>query len=369
MRTSRWWAIVALLLPLSLFAAACSSDTGSTGTSDVPGSATAPGTSVGDGTDRALEGSEITLYSGRDKELVGPLVEKFEAETGITVNVRYGNSAEMAAQILEEGEASPADVFFSQEVGAVGAVAKAGLMGNLPVEVVEKVDEKFRPTEGTPWVGVTGRSRVIVYNPDLVAEADVPTGVLDLTDPKYQGEVAWVPGNAGFQAFITAFRVSAGEDAARQWLVDMQANGADGSYESNSDVLEAVNNGDIAMGLINHYYWARSLPEVGGADAMTAQLIFPEGDDPGALVNATAVGVLARAQDNPAALAFVEYLLSVEGQIYFTEETFEYPLIAGVPDPVGVPPLDQLAGPDLDLTDLDSLEQTQALLTDVGLLG
>ena len=122
------------------------------------------------------------------------------------------------------------------------------------------------------------------------------------------------------------------------------------------------------MGLINHYYWARTLEEAGGADERAAQLVFPTGDDPGGLVNATAVGITVSGEDNPAAQAFVDFLLSVEGQTYFATETFEYPLVEGVDDPEGVPPLEDLQGPPLDLTDLDSLQATQDLLTELGLL-
>ena len=311
------------------------------------------------------DGESITLYSGRDESLVDPLIEQFEETSGIDVDVRYGSSPEMGAALLEEGDETPADVFFSQEVGAIGELETAGLLAPLPDDVITKVPERFQPKATKDWVGVTGRSRVIVYNPDLVD--DPPTSVLDLTDPQYEGQVAWVPSNASFQSFITAFRVSQGEDAARQWLEDMQANGAV-VYGTNTEVLEAVDAGQIPMGLINHYYWARKVAEVGGPDNMSAQLIFPEGDDPGALVNATAVSLLARAADDPAALEFVEYLLSEEGQTYFATETFEYPLVDGVPDPEGLPALEDLQGPDIDLADLESLAETQALLTDVGLI-
>lgn len=342
---------------MMLLASACGDDSSSSTT-------TQPEATDGT-TAESLAGSTITLYSGRDEALIAPLIEAFEAETGVEVEVRYGKSAEMAAALLEEGDKTNADVFYSQEVGAVGEVARAGLLAELPDGVVELVDERFRPAEGNQWVGVTGRSRVIVYNPDLVSE--VPDGVLDLTDPQYKGQVAWVPGNAGFQAFITAFRVSQGEDAAEQWLGDMIANEAV-TYEGNNDVLKAVDAGDIPMGLINHYYWGRLANERGGADKLTAQLIFPKGDDPGALVNATAAGITNKAGDNPAALALVEYLLSEEGQRKFVEETSEYPLIDGVEGPEGFPPLSELEGPKLDLTDLDSLAATQALLTKMGLL-
>ncbi|MBX3312977.1 MAG: extracellular solute-binding protein [Actinobacteria bacterium] len=308
----------------------------------------------------------IVLYSGRDEELLAPIIERFTEQTGIEVEVRYAGSAELAAQILEEGDRTPADVFYSQEVGAVGALAKADLLDDLPAETVALADTRFRPASGTEWVGVTARARVIVYNPDRLAELGVPVPdeVTDLTDEAYRGEVAIVPGNAGFQAFVTAFRVAEGEDAARRWLVDVLANDADASFEKNGEVLEAVNDGTIAVGLINHYYWARHE----NRDQLVARLVFPTGDDPGGLVNATAIGVTAGNGDDADALALVDHLLSVEGQETFVRETWEYPVVDGVDDPPGLPPLTELSGPDLDLTDLDSLEETQALLVDVGLI-
>ena len=370
MRTRR---LLALLLPVLLLAAACGDDDGADVTGSASGSSSGSASDSGSGSGSASapasnepidEDAALVVYSGRNEELVAPLIEEFEAASGYDVSVRYGGSAEMGAALLEEGGRTPADVFYSQEVGAVGELEQADLLAPLPDEVVARVDERFRPVDGNRWVGVTGRSRVIVYNPDLVE--DVPTGVLDLTDPQYEGKVAWAPSNASFQSFITAFRVAEGEDAAREWLEAMIDNGVE-EYSNNEEILNAVDNGDIAVGLINHYYWARLLDEVGD-DELRAELVFPKGDDPGGLVNATAVAILAGAADNPAALAFVEYLLSEEGQSYFTEETLEYPLVDGVADPEGVPPLDELEGPAIDLTDLESLAETQALLTDVGLL-
>jgi len=321
---------------------------------------------AGENAEGGTEDAELVIYSGRDEELVAPLIEKFEEESGISTEVRYGNSAEMGAALLEEGANTPADVFYSQEVGAVGVLESADLLSPLPAEVVEQVPQRYRPAEGSNWVGVTGRSRVIVANPDVVAE--LPDGIEDLTDPKYAGEVAWAPENASFQSFVTAFRVAQGEDAAAQWLDAMIANDTQ-TYASNVDILEAVENGDIGLGLINHYYWARMAAEVGGAENMTSELIFPEGEDPGALVNATAVAITQKGADNPAALEFVEFLLSEQGQTYFVEETMEYPMIEGVADPAELPAFEDLAGPQIDLTDLESLEATITLLTDKGLLG
>jgi iron(III) transport system substrate-binding protein len=346
---SRLTALTGLVLSLALVAGACGGDDDTTAT-------TAP-----DGGGAAGENGSLVVYTGRDEELVQPLIDAFEEESGVSVEVRYGNSAELGAALLEEGDATPADVFYSQEVGAIGALAKADLLAELPEEVVDQVDERFQPGSDNLWVGVTGRTRVIAFNPEVVDEA--PTGTAELVEPEYSGQVAIAPGNAGFQAFVTAFRVSEGEDAARDWLEALVANDVE-IYESNSDILDAVDAGDVGVGLINHYYYARQLDE----REFTAELVFPEGDDPGGLVNATAVGILAGAADNPSALELVEYLVSEAGQEYFVGETYEYPVVDGVDDPEGVPALDELEGPALDLTDLDSLEETQAMLTEVGLL-
>lgn len=317
-------------------------------------------------TTEAAEEAELVVYSGRDEELVGPLIEMFEEESGITTEVRYGDSAEMAAALLEEGENTPADVFYSQEVGTVGALSKAGLLSPLPEDVVAEVPERYRPTEGTDWVGVTGRSRVIVVNPDVIDDA--PTTVEELTEEQYEGEVGWAPGNASFQSFVTAYRVGQGEQAASDWLDAMIENDTQ-TYENNVSILEAVEAGDLGAGLINHYYWARMAAEVGGADNMASDLVFLEEGDPGALVNATAVAITTTGADNPASLEFVEFLLSPEAQEYFVDETKEYPLVDGVKGPAELPTIEELVGPEIDLGDLDSVEETITVLTDKGLLG
>jgi iron(III) transport system substrate-binding protein len=317
-------------------------------------------------TTEAAEEAELVVYSGRDEELVGPLIDMFEEESGITTEVRYGDSAEMAAALLEEGENTPADVFYSQEVGTVGALSKAGLLSPLPEDVVAEVPERYRPTEGTDWVGVTGRSRVIVVNPDVIDDA--PTTVEELTEEQYEGEVGWAPGNASFQSFVTAYRVGQGEQAASDWLDAMIDNDTQ-IYENNVSILEAVEAGDLGAGLINHYYWARMADEVGGAENMASDLVFLEEGDPGALVNATAVAITTTGADNPASLEFVEFLLSPEAQQYFVEETKEYPLVDGVDGPAELPAIEELVGPEIDLGDLDSVEETITVLTDKGLLG
>jgi iron(III) transport system substrate-binding protein len=310
-------------------------------------------------------GSEtLTIYSGREEELVAPLIEQFEQETGTDVEVRYGDSAELAATIAEEGDGSPADVFFAQDPGSLGAVSAEGLLAELPAALLERVSERFRDPEGR-WVGTSGRSRVIAYNTEELSENDVPDSVFDLTDPRWEGRVGVAPTNASFQAFVTAMRLQEGEEKTRAWLEDLKANGVR-FYEKNTPIVEAVASGEIDLGLVNHYYLYLVKEEQPGAPVANH---FLPGDDPGALVSAAGVGVLDSTDDREDAEGFVEFLLSDEGQRFYTEraEEAEYPVVAGIPVKAGLPALESLSGPDIDFTALgDELELTLELLNETG---
>jgi iron(III) transport system substrate-binding protein len=307
-------------------------------------------------------GAALVVYSGRNEALVGPILQDLEKVTGLEVEVRYGDSAELAAQILEEGDRTKADVFFSQDAGALGALAKAGRLDAMPRAILDRVPARYRAKDGT-WVGVSGRVRVIAYDPQQVAQ--VPQSVFELTDPKWKGKVGYAPTNASFQAFVTAMRVASGEERAKQWLQDMKANDIR-PYEKNTDVLNAVDRGEVALGLINHYYWFEKVAEL-GQDKVRARIGFLRNGDPGALVNVAGVGVLEGSDRAKAADKAVDYLLGPQAQKYFADETKEYPLVAGVPTAEGLPPFDPLQGPDMDLSELDSLDKTLALLQEVGL--
>lgn len=307
----------------------------------------------------------LVVYSGRNETLIAPLLEQFTQATGIEVTPRYGGSAELAAQLLEEGERTPADVFLSQDAGALGALQEAGDLEALPQATLDRVPAKYRSGEGV-WVGTSGRSRVLVYNPELVPAASLPTSVFDLTGPAYKGKVGFAPTNASFQAFVTGMRVSAGEERTKQFLTDFAANEPQ-SFDGNVAVLEAVDSGTIPFGLINHYYLYERAAEAGGLDEVTARNYLFPGTDPGSLVNVAGVGILEGKQSADAQ-AFVDFLLSEQGQEFFAQETKEYPLVAGVDDAVDdLPPLEELGGPDVDLSDLESLDETLALLDEVGL--
>jgi len=310
--------------------------------------------------------SSLVIYSGRNEKLVKPLLDKLEKAVGSKVEVRYGDSAELAAQILEEGDRTKAGLFFSQDAGALGALSKEGMLQQLPSATLDKVDEAYRGSDGD-WVGLSGRVRVIAYNPDQVAEDKVPDSVFDVVKPEWKGKVGFAPTNASFQAFVTGMRVLKGDDVTRKWLQDLKANGAK-TYAHNLATLDAVEAGEVSLGLVNHYYWYERVAEK-GEDKVDSRLHFLPGEDPGALINVAGAGILKDSGQSATAQKAVDYLLSKEAQTYFADTTKEYPLAAGVTSTVeDLPPFDSLQSPDIDLGKLDSLQKTLAMLQDVGLV-
>jgi len=307
---------------------------------------------------------KATVYSGRNENLIGPILTRCEGLTGVDAEIRYGDSPELAATLLEEGDRSPASLFISQDAGLLGLLAKDGRLAKLPDDLLNRVNPRFRSPDGL-WVGVSGRARVAAYNTDKLKETDLPASVLDLVDPRWKGKMGWAPGNASFQAFVTALRFLKGEDAARAWLDGMIANEPQ-AFDSNGPVVRAIGEGEIELGLVNHYYIYEIKAEE-GEDFPVANHFFPVGD-PGSLVNAAGVGLLTSAPDADQALALAGCLLTPEAQEYFARKTYEYPLIAGVAAAEDLPKLEEIESPDIDLSDLSDLEGTQQLLADVGLL-
>lgn len=340
----------ALVLSLTALLAAAACGSGGAATSAPSPSAESSGT--------------LTVYAGRSEELVGPLIEEFRAATGLDVRVQYAGTTDLAATILEEGDASPADVFFAQDAGALGAVAAEGRLATLDPSILARVDERFSSDDGQ-WVGISGRARVVVYDTRVLAEADLPTGIDAFTDSTWKGRIGWAPTNASLQSFVTAYRVIRGDDAARAWLEGIQANEPK-VYDGNDAVLAAVAAGEVEVGFVNHYYLMRQLAEQG--EDYPVRNHFLAGDDPGSLINVAGAGILSTAKDPDAARAFLEFLLSDESQAYFASETHEYPLIDGVDANPALPPLTEIESPDIDLSDLSDLEGTLRIMQEAGVL-
>ena len=306
-------------------------------------------------------GADLTVYSGRNEELVGDLIEEFERESGLDVEVRYADSAELAATLEEEGKASPADVFFAQDAGSLGAVED--LLATLPAADLRRVPARFRDPRAR-WVGTSARARVVAYSTERVEEDELPDSIFDFTKPEWRGRIGFPPTNASFQAFISGMRIEAGEARTREWLEAIKRNRPK-LYENNIQTEEAIARGEVDVGFVNHYYLGELKKE--RPDFPVANHFLRDGD-PGSLVNAAGVGILKTTDDEADARRFVRFLLSRTGQQYFRNETFEYPLTAGLTHPEGTPPLDEVVGPDIELDTLgDELAPTLELLDEVGL--
>ena len=312
--------------------------------------------------EQATEVSELTIYSGRAEEFISPFFADWQASTGIKLNIRYGDSAELSAQILEEGNNSPADLFLSQDAGSLGAISQAGLFTTLPNDVAVNIPAKY-VAANRQWVGVTGRARVFAYAPDRIKA--LPISVTDLTKPIYKNQIGIAPTNASFQAFLTALIENKGSNFAKAWLEGLQANGVK-IYLKNSAIIEAIDKGEISIGLVNHYYiWEVS--EALGRSLNVKNGFFAPGDL-GNLINVSGAGILQTSAKQKASQDLINFLTSNAAQQKFVSDTHEYSLIDGANPPAELPALDSIGAPAIDLKTLSNIKATQDLLIEVGLL-
>jgi len=306
----------------------------------------------------ALEG-ELTVYSGRAEFLVGPLVDHIASRyDGFSLDVRYSDSTDLVNQIDNEGEGTPADVFYSVNAGSLGALADAGRTQSLPEGLREFVGGEFRTDR---WIGTSGRARSVPFNTDALSDDDVPDDITDFPE-EIDAELGWAPSYGSCQAFVTAMRVLEGEETTREWLQSVVDAGIR-SYPGEFAACQAIADGEIDAGFTNHYYVQRVIE---GREDPPIATAFTEGDA-GAVFNVAGAAVVDAAADGELAENFVRHLLSSEAQDYFAVRTYEYPLVADVP-PVGeLPSIDELDVPELDLSRLSNLEETVDLMREVGI--
>ncbi|KST65363.1 iron ABC transporter substrate-binding protein [Mastigocoleus testarum] len=304
----------------------------------------------------------LVVYSGRNKKLVGPLIEQAKEDLNLNIEVRYGKTSQLAIALLEEGDNSRADVFFGQDAGALGALEKN--QKTLPIEskILEQVDSRFRSPEGN-WLGVSGRARTVDYNTKLVKESDLPKSIWDLTQPKWRGKVAWAPTNGSFQSFVTAMRAIEGEEKTLEWLKAMKANDVK-KYGNNVAIVKALGRGEVHLGLVNHYYLPRFKKE--NPDFPVAHHYTNK--DAGAMVNVAGVAMMKTTDQKEDVQKFINYMVSSKAQNYFASKTNEYPLSEGVDAPTLQVSLKELDPPEIDLTKLSSLEETLKLLQKAGVV-
>ena len=318
----------------------------------------------GSAEEAAPASNELVVYSGRSESMVAPLIAAFEEETGIDVRVNYAGSAQLAATILEEGEQSPADVFFAQDASTMGLIAARGMLTALDSEAIGAVPAQFRHPEGL-WTGVSGRARAITYNTNSLTAEQLPASLDGFTAPEWRGRVGWAPENASFQSALAAMVALDGEEAATTWVAGMLANEAK-PFPSNTPGVTAVAAGEIDAMITNHYYLYRIKAEQGPDTPIENH--FLRNSRSGSLVNISAAGILGTANNGDNAARFVAYLLSEAGQTHFAQENAEFPVTPGVETPQGLPSIVELAPPAIDFSALADLESAVRLLQTSGAL-
>jgi iron(III) transport system substrate-binding protein len=350
----RLWRFIAVLLVSGLVAACTTSP--SITSNQRPG--------VDANVAAAANPGSLVIYSGRSESLVAPIIQQFADTTGIQVEVRYGSTAEMAATLLEEGRRSPADVFFAQDPGGLGAIANAGMLATLPGEILELVDPRFRSSDST-WVGVSGRLRVVTYNTNHLSPADLPADLQGFTDPRWHGRIGWAPTNGSFQTMVTAMRQNWGDEATRAWLAGILAN-QPVAYPNNTAIVSAVGAGEVEVGFVNHYYLFRFLKESGEAFPARNHVLAAGG--PGSLLMVSGIGQISTGKNPDNALNFIRFLLSPVAQQYFASQTYEYPVVEGVEVDRALSPLSDQNISTYPLGDLADLQGTVELMQAVGVL-
>jgi iron(III) transport system substrate-binding protein len=309
------------------------------------------------------DGPSITVYNAQHEQLLEEVAPLFEEETGIEVKLRSGSDLELANQLVQEGDASPADVFLTENSPAMSLVDQAGLFAPVDSKTLDLIPSQFVPADKR-WIGFLARSTVIVYNTDQLSPEEMPESILDFAKPEWAGRISYSPTGADFQAIVSAVLELEGEDATRDWLEGLADNGT--VYDGNNVVLESVNAGEVEAGIVYHYYWYRDQKE-SGENSDNSELYFFGDQDPGAFVSVSGAGVLASSDQQDDAQAFVEFLASTEGQQAMADSyALEYPLNPEVSLAPPVKPFDELEPPRVDVSSLNS-EQVIELMQDAGL--
>ena len=310
----------------------------------------------------ATDVESLVVYSGRSESLIAPLIADFEEVTGVKVKVNYGSTGPLAATLLEEGKNSPADVFFAQDPGGLGAVEE--LLAELPADILNSVPEWARDPE-SKWVGTSGRARVVVYNTDMLTEADLPDSIEDFAKPEWKGRIGWAPTNGSLHAMITAMRQEWGQDRTRDWLEGIVANEPK-IYAKNTPTVAAAGSGEIEVGFVNHYYLHRFIAEEG--ESFAARNYYTRAADPGSVILVAGVGLIEESNNKDFGKRFIKFLLSASGQQYFSAQTYEFPLNDNAKPNNLLPALADITKPSIDLGDLIDLAGTQDMLREVGAL-
>ncbi|EKS9205556.1 iron ABC transporter substrate-binding protein [Enterobacter cloacae] len=306
----------------------------------------------------------IVVYNAQHENLVKSWVDGFTKETGIKVTLRNGDDSELGNQLVQEGSASPADVFLTENSPSMVLVDNAKLFAPLDAETLKQVPAEYRPAHGR-WIGIAARSTVFVYNPEKLSEQQLPKSLMDLAKPEWKGRWAASPSGADFQAIVSAMLALKGEQATLEWLKAMKANFV--AYKGNSTVMKAVNAGQIDGGVIYHYYRFVDQSKT-GENSKNTKLYYFKHQDPGAFVSLSGGGVLASSKHKAQAQAFIKYITGKEGQDSLrTNNAFEYAVGVNAASNPKLVPLNELDAPKVEPSTLNS-KKVIALMTQAGLL-
>lgn len=306
----------------------------------------------------------IVVYNAQHASLTKAWVEGFTRDTGIEVTIRNGGDSELANQIVQEGSASPADVFLTENSPAMTLVDNTGLFAPVDAATLAQVPSMYRPADGR-WIGIAARSTVFVYNKDKLAPTQLPASLLDLANPAWKGRWGASPAGADFQAIVSALLEQKGEAATLAWLEAMKQNAV--AYRGNGNVMKAVNAGQIDGGVIYHYYYFGDQAKTGENSKNTALHYFRH-QDPGAFVSISGGGVLASSQHKPQAQALLKWITGKGGQdVLRTGSSFEYAVGVGAASNPKLVPLADLDAPKVDAARLNNRKVTD-LMTKAGLL-
>ena len=306
----------------------------------------------------------IVVYNAQHENLVKSWVDGFTKETGIKVTLRNGDDSELGNQLVQEGSASPADVFLTENSPSMVLVDNANLFAPLDSDTLKQVPAEYRPAHGR-WIGIAARSTVFVYNPAKLSEQQLPKSLMDLAKPEWKGRWAASPSGADFQAIVSAMLALKGEKATLEWLKAMKANFV--AYKGNSTVMKAVNAGQIDGGVIYHYYRFVDQSKT-GENSKNTQLYYVKHQDPGAFVSLSGGGVLASSKHKAQAQAFIKYITGKEGQESLrTNNAFEYAVGVNAASNPKLVPLKDLDAPKVEPSTLNSKKVIE-LMTQAGLL-
>ena len=359
--------LTGILVATALVVGAC---TGGGAASTAPSAATTPSAAPSVAPEPSATpsaepiGGTITVYNAQHESLTQAWVDEFTKQTGVQVTLRNGDDSELGNLLVQEGAASPADVFLTENSPAMALVENAALFAPIDQGTLDQVPAAYRPSSGA-WTGIAARSTVFAYNPTVLAESELPASLLDLQTPAWKGRWAASPGGADFQAIVSAMLALEGPEATEAWLDGMKTNFT--AYQGNRTVMAAVNAGEIPAGVIYHYYWFGDQANT-GENSQNVTLHYFKNEDPGAFVSVSGGGVLQSSKNAAAAQAFLRFITGVDGQtILQTGDSYEYAIASDVSANPALVPLVDLQAPTIDPSVLDSKEVTD-LMTQAGLL-